>query len=276
MPQDTCCTTEEYGIFISADKYGSAVYDSLREDLAGKGQSAAISKYAQRAAVFSGSLDKLGSGEIRVKKLVWSWLDRLCKPEEFYPQLNSASKEKYWMPGPHDPVKTLFTSVLYGGDSAAAEYFVNEKASGRDANIAFCPIPGLTDMSLTLKNFCNLSFFKKVGYTKKAEPGTNVSDSVGRFIADQCFHLLFIFANDSEFDGNGRVSRLFDYAITSHPGAIPHQIETLFLDRPDPDSCAAEPTGQKPVKEKSAIETKEKQESISVDTERQYEQLSFF
>lgn len=254
----------------------SAASESLKKTLERVGLSDAYTKYVQRAAVFSDSFDSLSVNEIQIKEIVWHWLDRLYSPDSFADEEKPLKEPVYWMPLPETPVRTLFTSSIYGADSAAAEYFVNKSLNNDKINIAYCPVNGLSAASPCAKNFFNISLSKKIGYTKNIDRSKNDPETVGKFIIDQCFHLLF-FLDSSKEDEDSIINRLFDYAISAHRGSIPHQIEVIYVNQPLP------PMYELIVKRKESETDSEGNVEIILDEEistveqiEQFEQLSLF
>ncbi len=200
--------------------YRESVYENLRDTLAQRNIPKSFGKFAQRVAVFSEPLQDLGCSEMKMKKIVWDRLERMLHPEDF-----SASRDI-------QAVKTLFTALFDGADSAAAEFFVNEKKYGNESNIVYCPTRNFSIVSPESTNFYKLSFSGLIGCRWEAKKNRDVEDAERKFMIDQCFHLIFVMNSEND-DAALMTNKLFDYAISSHANSIPHLIEVLHSDATD-------------------------------------------
>lgn len=238
--------------------YRTSVYENLRDTLAQRNIPKSFGKFAQRVAVFSEPLQALGCSEIRIKKIVWDRLERMFHPEDF-----AAGGDI------QHPVKTLFTSLSDGADSAAAEFFVNEKKYSNESNIVYCPIRNLGAASPESTNFYKLSFSGLVGCRWEAKTNKGIEDAEGKFMIDQCFHLIFVMDLRNN-DETLRTNKLFDYAISSHTKSIPHLIEVLRSDVPDiaADKCKKD--------KKTRVDKKPVCTEGTLNDSKVYEQLLLF
>lgn len=276
MSVSTASPLQQLDIYPAAEKLGIYTVANLKQVLQKRNISNACVKYAQRAAVFSEPFETLPRSEIQVKEIVWHWLDRLYSPLTFSDEEKPRKLPVYWMPLPEIPVRTLFTSVIYGADYAAAEYFVNKKMSNEESNIAYCPADSTCTPSPFIKTFFTSSFSKSIGYSRKNDGSQDDPDAAGKFIVDQCFHLLFLLDSEKENE-DLKTNRLFDYAVSAHRGSIPHQIEVIYLNEPLPEMFETiEDAGLNNKLNEAYINDDAEEADETVEKSKQFEQLSLF
>ena len=200
------------------------LYKTLSENLRHKSNEV-IDRYSRRMAVFSESPETLGIGEIYLKSILWDFLDDAI----------SAG------------VTTLFTSLSYGADSAAAELFTERKQEGADVRIVHIPASKdwRKDMDPAVQGFAANSFSVGFDYSKQisgaaAENDRRIRD---RFIIDQCLHITFVLdlSDDTE---HSYIWNLFDYAASTHSNAITHNIHLLDCRIPGTPLKTDETAGQ--------------------------------
>lgn len=125
-------------------------------------------------------------------------------------------------------IRTLFTGLVRGADSAAAEIFAEMRSRCRDVRIVRIATPendGETD-------FPRGSFYRRpadltLRVTGTAPDGLPLRD---RFIADSCARLVFL--TDLRIaEPDSRLMKLLDYALRTHPRSVCHRVTVLEPER---------------------------------------------
>lgn len=204
------------------------LYESLSNDLSGKGKEV-IDRYCRRIAVFSDSPEKLEIGEIKMKSVLWDFLDDAVS----------------------EGIRTLFTGLSYGADSSAAELFTEKKRENGEIRIVHMPVRcnGAVATAAPLRGFAAGSFARNVDYSKEIT-GSSVTEAKkirDRFIIDQCLHIVFVldFSDENE---DSYVWELLEYATHSHKNAISHNIHVISCGKEPRSQSADKPAGD-PVQE---------------------------
>ena len=193
-----------------------AILKYLSENLTGKEKNV-IDRFTHRIAVFSDNPEKMNTGEIYLKSKLWTILDEAID----------------------SGITTLFTGLSYGGDSAAAEHFVQRKQTNPNLRIVHIQHSRnwFSELEPCLKGFAANTLINNTDYSKII-PGTNTDRSKqirDQFIIDQCLHIVFF--TDLEDDSENLYSwQLFSYATSTHKNFIPHQIYIIGCS--DPHSTA--------------------------------------
>ena len=183
------------------------VLKCLTEDLAGKRQDV-IDRFSRRIAVFSDHPKSISTGEIRMKTLLWKFLDEAIE----------------------SGITTLYTGLSYGGDSAAAEHFVLRKQTNSNLRIVHIQQSHnwMSEIEPCLKGFAANTLINNTDYTKiiSAQNPERSKQIRDQFIIDQCLHIVFL--TDLEDESENLYSwQLFSYATCSHKNSISHQIHMI-------------------------------------------------
>ena len=183
------------------------VYEYLSSNLSRKSKDV-IDRFAQRIAVFSDFPEMMNMGEIQLKSKLWDYLDEAIEAG----------------------ITTLYTGLTYGGDSAAAEFFVERKQCNAGIRIVHIQQSSrwISEVDPALRGFVSHTFMKSTDYSKVIS-GQSAEDSKIRrdhFIIDQCLHIVFI-TDLSDDSDNSYVWKMLEYATQSHPNSISHQIHII-------------------------------------------------
>ncbi len=183
------------------------VYEYLSSNLSRKSKDV-IDRFAHRIAVFSDFPEMMNIGEIQLKSKLWDYLNEAIDAG----------------------ITTLYTGLTYGGDSAAAEFYVERKKS--DASIKIVHIQQssrwFSEVDPALRGFVSHTFMKSTDYSKVIIGRSSENSRINRdhFIIDQCLHIVFI-ADLSDDSGISYVWQMLEYATQSHPNSISHQIHII-------------------------------------------------
>ncbi len=183
------------------------VYEYLSSNLSGKPKDV-IDRFTHRIAVFSDFPEMMNIGEIQMKSKLWDYLDEAIEAG----------------------LTTLYTGLTYGGDSAAAEFFVDRKQQNNKIRIVHIQQSPrwIYEVDPALRGFVSHTFMKSTDYSKVIG-GRSAEDSrINRdhFIIDQCLHIVFI-ADLSDDLGVSYAWQMLEYATQSHPNSISHQIHII-------------------------------------------------
>ena len=183
------------------------VYEYLLSNLSRKSKDV-IDRFAHRIAVFSNLPEMMNIGEIQLKAKLWSYLDEAIEAG----------------------ITTLYTGLTYGGDSAAAEFFVERKQQNTSIRIVHIQQSShwISEVNPALRGFVSHTLIKSTDYTKIFRGHSSEKSIINRdhFIIDQCLHIVFLvdFSDDSD---NSYVWQMLEYATQSHQNSISHQIHII-------------------------------------------------
>ena len=183
------------------------VYEYLSSNLSRKSKDV-IDRFAQRIAVFSDFPEMMNMGEIQLKSKLWDYLDEAIEAG----------------------ITTLYTGLTYGGDSAAAEFFVERKQCNAGIRIVHIQQSSrwISEVDPALRGFVSYTFMKSTDYSKVISGRCYEEARINRdhFIIDQCLHIVFI-ADLSDNSKDSYAWQMLDYATRSHPNSISHQIHII-------------------------------------------------
>ena len=193
----------------------------LSENLADKRQDV-IDRFQHRIAVFSDNPQTIDTGEIHLKSKLWKFLDEAIE----------------------SGITTLYTGLSYGGDSAAAEHFIQRKQTNNNLRIVHLQTSDkwFSEIEPCLKGFAINTFIKNADYSRIIR-STNPEQSKlirDQFIIDQCLHIVFL--TDLEDDSESLYSwQMFSYATSSHKNSISHQIHIIGCTDPHTQTTEKKP-----------------------------------
>ena len=183
------------------------VYEYLSANLSRKSKEV-IDRFAHRIAVFSDFPEMMNIGEIHLKSKLWVYLDEAIEAG----------------------ITTLYTGLTYGGDSSAAEFFIERKQQNnyiRIVHIQQSP-RWISEVHPALRGFVSHTFIKNTDYSKVISGRSSENSRINRdhFIIDQCLHIVFLvdLSDDSE---DSYAWQMLEYATQSHPNSISHQIHII-------------------------------------------------
>ncbi len=199
------------------------LYEALSNDLSGK-EKEVVDRYFRRIAVFSDSPENLGIGEIRLKSVLWGFLDEAID----------------------GGVRTLFTGLSYGADSAAAELFTEKKRENGEIRVVHVPVRcgRVPETPAALRGFAAGSFARSVDYVKEIS-GSSIPQAEkrrDRFVIDQCLHIVFVLDYTDENE-HSYVWELLEYATHSHKNAISHNIHVISCGKTPLEQTIDGPSG---------------------------------
>ena len=141
-------------------------------------------------------------------------------------------------------ITTLFTGLSYGGDSAAAELFVQRKETNNNIRIVHIQQSGnwFSEIEPCLKGFAANTMISSTDYAKiiRCTDPVRSRQIRDQFIIDQCLHIVFLTNLEDESE-NLYSWQLFSYATSSHKNSISHQIHIIECADPHTHTTAGKP-----------------------------------